>query len=33
MSLLVCSQVLEKTPDYPKIRKEIMDKARLMIRV
>jgi tetratricopeptide repeat protein 21B len=29
----VCHMVLEKTPDYPKIRKEIMDKARLMIRV
>lgn len=29
----VCHRVLEKYPNYPRIRKEIMDKARQSIRV
>lgn len=29
----VCHQVLQKHPDYPKIRKEILDKARVALRV
>ena len=28
----VCHKVLEKHPTYPKIRKEILDKARLSLR-
>lgn len=28
----VCHQVLDKHPNYPRIRKEILDKARASIR-
>ena len=28
----VCHKVLEKHPSYPKIRREILDKARLSLR-
>ncbi len=29
----ICHKVLARYPDYPKIRKEILDKARLSLRV
>jgi tetratricopeptide repeat protein 21B len=29
----ICHEVLQKNPDYPKIKSEIMDKARSLIRV
>jgi tetratricopeptide repeat protein 21B len=28
----ICHQVLDKFPDYPKIRKDILDKARAALR-